>query len=222
MHAQPLAHPARQTILRRAILNRLFDLLYTRLAWSYDVVAWIVSAGYWYRWTASVLPFIEDGPVLEVGSGRGRLLPRITNLGHDAVGIDRSPQMARYTASQRDALVLVGDGRALPFADQHFGTVVTTFPGPYILNAATHEEFARVVRAGGLWLWIDAPALNHEAITLPARLIERIARGNSSAATRQASLATLSRDLSRGLWDVQVRQLPVGRSTVTLRLARRS
>jgi ubiquinone/menaquinone biosynthesis C-methylase UbiE len=208
-------------MLRRAILNRLFGLLYTRLAWAYDAVAWVASAGYWYRWTASVLPFIESGPVLEVGSGRGRLLPRIVNLGHVAVGLDRSRQMAQYTAGQHHALALVGDGRAIPFADQRFGTLVTTFPAPYILEATTHEEFARVVRTGGLWLWVDAPVLNHEAITLPARLVERIARGKTATSTRQASLATLAQDLSGGLWDVQLRQLPVGRSTVTLRLARR-
>ncbi|MDQ4075704.1 MAG: class I SAM-dependent methyltransferase, partial [Chloroflexota bacterium] len=67
---------------RRKLLLTLFDLLYTRFAWAYDTVSWLVSAGLWYRWTEQVLSFVESGPVLEVGCGRGRLLYTMAQQGY--------------------------------------------------------------------------------------------------------------------------------------------
>ncbi len=205
--------------MRRTLLQRFFGLLYTRLAWGYDVVAWLASAGHWYRWVAAALPFVEAGPVLEVGCGRGRLLRPLAERGHQVTGLDYSGEMARHAAQASGQPIVQGDGRVLPFEDGQFATLVTTFPAPYVLEGETQREFARVVRPGGLWLWVDAPALGPAASTALARLVTRAAHGKASddEVSRHLSL-----DRSEGLWSVQMERVSVGPTTVALRIARRT
>ncbi|HEX8684408.1 MAG TPA: class I SAM-dependent methyltransferase [Ardenticatenaceae bacterium] len=204
---------------RRTLLQRFFGLLYTRLAWGYDVVAWLASAGQWYRWVEASLPFVEVGPVLEVGCGRGRLLRPLAERGHQVTGVDYSGEMARYAAQESGQPIVQGDGRALPFGDGQFATLVTTFPAPYVLEGETQREFARVVRPGGLWLWVDAPALAPTASTALARLLARAAQGRASD---DEVTHYLSRDRSDGLWSVSVERVSVGPTTVAVRVARRT
>ncbi len=204
--------------MRRTLLQRFFGLLYTRLAWGYDVVAWLASAGHWYRWVEAAIPIVNTGPVLEVGCGRGRLLRPLAERGHQVTGVDYSGEMARHAAQESGQPVLQGDGRVLPFRDGQFATLVTTFPAPYVLEGETQREFARVVRPGGLWLWVDAPALNSTASTALARLVMRAAEGKASddEVTRH-----LSQDRSDGLWSVRMERVSVGPTTVAVRIARR-
>ncbi len=205
--------------LRRTLLQQFFRLLYTRLAWGYDVVAWLTSAGQWYRWVEAALPFVEAGPVLEVGCGRGRLLRPVAERGFQVTGVDYSGEMARSAAQESGQPVIQGDGRALPFGDGRFATLVTTFPAPYVLEGETQREFARVVQPGGLWLWVDAPALDPTASTALARLVTRAAQGKASddEVTRY-----LSRDRSDGLWTVRIERVSAGPTTVAVRIARRT
>jgi ubiquinone/menaquinone biosynthesis C-methylase UbiE len=205
-------------MLREQFLQSFFNLLYTRLAWAYDLVAWTVSAGQWYRWVEAVLPFIEHGPVLEVGCGRGRLLRPIARLGYSVVAVDSSQQMVRYATEHSSQLVLCGNGQFLPFKYGHFATLITTFPAPYIIQRQTQEEFARVVQVAGLWLWIDAPALEPSFGNLLPNIITRLAKGSSSV---QSTIPLLAQERSGGLWSVHRRRLRVGQTSVILRLARR-
>lgn len=207
-----------QSTIRRAVLQRFFGLLYTRLAWGYDGVAWVASAGQWYRWVAAALPFVEQGPVLEVGCGRGRLLRPIAEHGFRVVGVDYAWEMAQFAARRSSQPVLRGDGQRLPFADSTFGTLVTTFPAPYVLAAETQREFARVVRPSGRWVWVDAPALNPEASTALARLVTNAAQGR---APQEDALRFLKEDRSGGWWQVRVARVAVGPATVTVRVAER-
>jgi SAM-dependent methyltransferase len=77
-----------------------------------------------YRWqeprhdlVAEVLAHLRpgDGPVLDVGCGRGQYLDAVRAAGFDAVGVDLSPGMAPD---------LVGDASRLPFADGSFGAAL--------------------------------------------------------------------------------------------------
>lgn len=204
-------------MVRRRLLRAFFALLYTRLAWGYDGVAWLVSAGQWYRWAGVALPFIEAGPVLEVGCGRGRLLRPIANRGFAVVGVDRSEEMARHAARVSAQPVLRADALALPFPDGYFATLITTFPAPYVLEAATQREFARVVRPGGLWLWVDAPALDLGTRTALAQAVTWLAQGSAPPDPPRH----LEEDRSGGQWAVTLRRLPVGQTSIGLRVARR-
>ena len=206
-------------MVRRRLLLKLYDLLYTRLAWSYDMAGWAASGGLWNQWVAQALPFVEEGPVLEVGFGRGHLLRALADAGQQVIGVDWSFQMARHALRQGREGVLRGDGRALPFNDGHFATLVTTFPAPYILERESQCEFARVVRPGGLWVWVDAPTLRLTPATALAWLLAWVAWG--SPRDSEHALERLSRDRSGGLWQVHHERVQVGPSTVLVRLARR-
>jgi SAM-dependent methyltransferase len=150
--------------LERAYLW-LCERLYDELAWSYDAVSWLVSAGQWRRWQSEVWDEVRGGDVLELGCGTGDLLTEGSALGMRMVGVDRSPAMlavARQklvSSPQRGALVQ-GDGRCLPVASDGFDTVIATFPAGYILQPETLNEIHRVLRHQGrlvvVGLWVEA------------------------------------------------------------------
>jgi ubiquinone/menaquinone biosynthesis C-methylase UbiE len=54
-----------------------------------------------------------------------------------------------------------GRAQAMPFRDNSMDTIISTFPAPYILEAKTLAECARVLQLGGalviVGLWVDAP-----------------------------------------------------------------
>jgi SAM-dependent methyltransferase len=140
------------------------ERLYLELAWAYDWVSWLVSGGRWQRWQAGVWAEVRGQDVLELGVGTGELLVQGSQRRVSMVGVERSPTMievARRRAVKRqvDMRATLGDGRALPFAEGAFDTVVATFPAGYILDPVTLGEMRRVLRCGGrvvlLGLWVE-------------------------------------------------------------------
>jgi ubiquinone/menaquinone biosynthesis C-methylase UbiE len=153
--------PSRRLSWLRRLLARLLQFIFNRLyhefAWSYDAVAWLVSAGRWNDWVRSTLPELQGPRVLEVGAGPGHLQVAMQQANLIAFGVDRSPQMirqARRRLGQRPVRLVRGDGRRLPFAAERFDSVVLTFPAPYIREAG--QELARVLRPGGRLVIADA------------------------------------------------------------------
>ncbi|HBY93829.1 MAG TPA: hypothetical protein DEP84_07630 [Chloroflexi bacterium] len=68
------------TLIRRLMLWA-FDRLYNEAAWAYDLAAVVAGGVYWYEWGRAVLPFVAAAPVVEVGTGRGRLLVALAAAG---------------------------------------------------------------------------------------------------------------------------------------------
>src|SRR5260370_38001805 len=81
-----------------SLLRVCFSLLYNQLAWTYDGVSWLVSAGQWRNWQRSALPFLPGRPVLEVAHGTGNLLLDLASLGLEPIGLDLSPAMSRIAS----------------------------------------------------------------------------------------------------------------------------
>jgi len=138
-----------------SLAARLYGWLTTRLyhefAWAYELVAWLVSLGRWSAWRRSVLRYVAGRRVLELGCGTGALLLEMSRCGLDAVGLDLSPAMLRLAArrarrSTGNIALVRADGRALPFSDGSFDSVVATFPAGYILDSTTLQEVARILR----------------------------------------------------------------------------
>lgn len=144
-----------------------FRLLYHELAFTYDLVANVVSLGQWWAWGRTALQFLPpptDGPILELAYGTGRLEVALHQGGWQAFGMDLSPQMARIATERlRRANLPSRLGRAqaqaLPFAAGQFSAVVCTFPTPFIIEAATLQEVKRVLSPTGRLVFVPTAVL---------------------------------------------------------------
>ena len=132
------------------LVERAFRLLYTRLVWSYDLVAWGVSFGQWRAWGAAALPFLTGPRVLELGHGPGHLLAEWAGCGGDIVGLDLSPQMGWLARRRTPAARLVrARAQAAPFAAGSFDSALAAFPTAYITAPETLAAIYRLLRPGG-------------------------------------------------------------------------
>jgi len=128
-----------------------FTLLYHPFAFTYDLVAAVVSFGKWNDWVLSIIPFIEGTRILELGHGPGHLQRALRNRGLDSVAMDESAPMGRLAKrrlgnSHRLARALAQE---IPFASETFDTVISTFPSEYIFDMQTLSEARRILRSSG-------------------------------------------------------------------------
>jgi len=138
----------------KAILRVFFKLLYHQLAFAYDLVAASVSFNRWKDWVKSVIPLIEGNRILEVGHGPGHLHRLLLDGGLLAVGIDESRQMG-YLAKRRArglARLTRGLAQHLPFPNESFDTVISTFPADFITDPRTLAEVKRCLSNGGRFI----------------------------------------------------------------------
>jgi ubiquinone/menaquinone biosynthesis C-methylase UbiE len=138
-----------------ASLRLFFNLLYHQFAWTYDIVAWMVSLGAWQKWVLSVLPYLDGSKTLEIGFGPGHLQSALHRKGVITFGLDESRQMGRITARRltRQGVqprLVRGNALVLPFAEWSFHQVVLTFPSEYILNRPCLAEIDRVLADDGV------------------------------------------------------------------------
>jgi ubiquinone/menaquinone biosynthesis C-methylase UbiE len=140
-------------------LRLFFRLLYHEFAWSYDLVAWLVSLGRWKRWVFTSLPYLTGPRILELGHGPGHLQAALADKGFCVAGLDASRQMGKqaYLRLQREKFqprLVRARAPALPFAPQSFNQVVATFPTEYILQADTLANIQRLLSPGGVLVLI--------------------------------------------------------------------
>lgn len=158
----------------RAFLRIFFYFLYHQFAFTYDLVAWVVSFGHWKDWILEVLPFIEGTRTLEIGHGPGHLQRVLLNRGLVAVAIDESASMGRLAKRKlmrqnsnpsngsawvathypdyAQASITRGLAQELPFRNETFDTVISTFPAEYIYDMRTLSEVKRCLLNGGRFI----------------------------------------------------------------------
>lgn len=134
--------------LVQRFMRFFFHLLYHPFAFTYDLVAAVVSFGNWKDWVFSILPFIEGTRILELGHGPGHLQRLLHDRGLSPVAIDESPQMGgvakrRLGPSQK---LTRGLAQSLPYQSETFDTILSTFPAEYIFDMQTLSEAHRVLR----------------------------------------------------------------------------
>lgn len=144
-----------------SLLGWCFNLLYHPLAWSYDLVAALVSCGQWQRWVNCALPQLSGPRILELGYGPGHLQQELAQKGLHVYGIDASRQMSRLAARrlQRAGLPIrltIGYAQMACFPSQSFEQVVATFPSNYLLKPACLGEIWRLLVPGGRLVVIPA------------------------------------------------------------------
>jgi ubiquinone/menaquinone biosynthesis C-methylase UbiE len=137
-----------------------FRLLYNELAFTYDWVSSVVSLGAWRCWQRTAIKHLTAGPdalLLELAHGTGNLQIDLHSLGYRVVGCDLSASMGRI--AQRKLLqlglpahLMRGRAQQLPFADNQFTAVISTFPTNFILEPDTLREVWRVLEPGGQFL----------------------------------------------------------------------
>lgn len=135
-------------------LRLFFRLLYHEMAWTYDLVAALVSAGKWQDWVASVLPYLHGPQILELGHGPGHLQDALWERSCRPVGLDASTQMGRqaYRRLVRKHFsprLVNGYAQEMPFASASFDQVVATFPTEYIVSSTALSEIRRVLKPEG-------------------------------------------------------------------------
>jgi ubiquinone/menaquinone biosynthesis C-methylase UbiE len=156
------------------LLNFLFHLLYHSLAWSYDLVAWLVSFGNWRSWINTALPYLVGPNILELGFGTGHLQRVLQSEGVRVFGVDESFQMCLRVNRVEYCLcdngyahyfnVIRGITQSLPFPNRVFNSVVSTFPSDYIFDPHTLYEISRVLLPGGKFVIVLSATLSDKNI----------------------------------------------------------
>ncbi len=189
-------------MLKRLYLKTIsifFRHLYHSFAWSYDLVAAVVSVGLWKQWVLSCLPYLGNATkILEIGFGPGHLQCELfkSKLRQDhpgqpqdwkIYGLDESPQMLRlcyrrfrsytnYINGYAKIPVLIrGLAQNLPFPDTSFDAILTTFPTPFIVNPQTLAQIHRTLLPDGrLWIVLSAEFTSRRLLYQLAALIFKI------------------------------------------------
>ncbi len=138
-------------MLIRKFMQVFFHLLYHPFAFTYDLVAAVVSFGQWKNWGRSILPFISGTRILELGHGPGHLQRYLFNGDLTLFAIDESAQMGKIASRRIGALQKLSRGLAqsLPYQNESFDCIISTFPTEYIFDPQTLSEVKRVLRNGG-------------------------------------------------------------------------
>jgi ubiquinone/menaquinone biosynthesis methyltransferase len=146
--------------------------MFERIASTYDLANYLMSAGLDRRWRERAIAQIEGappGPVLDLCAGTmefSALLDVARPLDR-LVALDFSPAMLE--AGRKKALraeLVVGDAAALPFADAEFSVVVCGFGVRNLADpVAGAREVRRVLKPGGVFVTLE--------LFRPARLATR-------------------------------------------------
>ena len=196
-------------------------LLYAQFAWSYDLVAWLVSGGQWRAWQRVGLAEVPAGRALEIAFGPGHLLRERADAGAPLFGIDRSPQMIRQAArrlrkAERPLRLLRGDVHHLPFASGCLRGVLSTFPAEFIVHPAVHLETRRVLADDGIFIIIPSARITG------AGLLDRLLGSLGRQVALEEPLPGFRRALEAAGFQVDLGWVTLPRSQVMRIVARRT
>jgi SAM-dependent methyltransferase len=194
----------------------LFETLYKN-RYLYRFASTVPFAGQWRTWQRLVLPRLQGHDVLELGCGLGDLLADMLEAGYDCRAVEHSLAMvaaARDTLRKRkvgaSTYVIQGAAQSLPFSDETFDNVVSTFPSEYIYDRETISEIKRVLRPGGRVIIIEGANLLPVGYVQPLlMLIHFLVYGPGSiiGLRKQRNLNGVSRSKRDTLVDVTTEEL---------------
>jgi SAM-dependent methyltransferase len=124
----------------------------------------------------------EDGPILDVGAGTGRVTLELARQGHQVVALDREPQFLaalRLRAGARAVETVVADAAGFVLPGRRFGLIIAPMQTVQLLGAAGRAGFLAAARAhlapGGLVacaLADDMEAFDARDVVLPLPDVE--------------------------------------------------
>ncbi len=208
--------------LPRRFIRFAFHLLYHQLAFTYDVVAWLVSFGQWQAWGETAIERVRGQHVLELGHGPGHLLLALARSERSPIGIDLSPDMIRIARrrirrERFDIPQVRCRAQALPFRSTAFDSVVSTFPTDYIVDLATLREVRRVMTEHGRLVVVMGTQFGQRGPS--ARFVEwlyRITGQRESAGEKEESV------FDRAGLPARIETETIGASRVTIIVAEKT
>jgi len=157
-----------------------------------------VSGGEWFEWVYQILPFVtQQEMILEIGFGTGKLINKISNRGKKIFGIDESQSMIkitknRFTTTQHSPIITRGDSSSLPFRNDSFDLILTTFPSEFVFSEKFHQELIRVLRSPGKFIALIAVSYNKRSfIDIFYRFIYMLTKQSFSIDSLEQKLSTI-------------------------------
>jgi ubiquinone/menaquinone biosynthesis C-methylase UbiE len=163
--------------------------------------------------------------ILELAHGTGNLQIDLAYADARAIGYDLSPAMgsiARRKLLKRGMKVLLSRGmaQALPFSDECFSSVVSTFPSEFISAPETLVEIRRVLQPDGVFIIVPGASFTGGGVakTVLDWLYQITGQREAEAI---ADHARLTEWLSPYGFEVQVYEEPCPRSLALVIVARK-
>lgn len=203
-------------------LRLFFKLLYHSFAWSYDLVAAIVSGGRWKEWVRSVIPLLQGQDILELGIGTGILQTALMPSEFNVYGLDESRQMLRIAKNRirgqdSSRKLLRADAKSIPLAPRCIDTIVATFPSDYIMQPDTLLSCRRVLRPGGQMVILLGVEVG--GISLQSRLLRIFYRVTGQGTPDYRMLENNLSGLAQFGFTAKIHQIQVQQDILTVVIA---
>lgn len=201
------------------------------MAWSYDLVSWVVSMGQWREWQIAGLAFLTGRDILELAHGPGHMLVEMVAADFHVTGFDLSPAMSRMAQQRlRKAGLKVplvrGRAESLPFAPAVFDSILATFPAQFIVMPQTLAALYRVLRPGGRLVIVpEARLTSRSPLTRFIEFLFAITGQRQAAAENHAPSALWQRARERfetAGFTVTIKQVELEKSIVTVVVAEKT
>ena len=169
------------------------------------------------RWLTEFRKYLPQGKplrVLDIGTGTGFFACILAEQGHDATGIDLTPDMVEHAEHMAavlglDASFLVMDAENPQFAPESFDVLVTrnlTWTLPHIAKA--YREWYQLLKPGGVLINFDADycaALEDEdEIELPENHAHKLVPEDLTKVNEAITMELSAYQGPRPQWDVQL------------------
>jgi demethylmenaquinone methyltransferase/2-methoxy-6-polyprenyl-1,4-benzoquinol methylase len=125
-------------------------------AGSYERVAKYATFGQDFKWKRYIVEGIgNQDPVLELACGTGVLSSMLALSGREVVGLDFTFEYLRESMRRLEIPLAQGTAEILPYQDNCFGAVVSSYLAKYVEIDRLAEECWRVLRPGGIAVFHD-------------------------------------------------------------------
>ncbi len=169
------------------------------------------------RWLIEFRKYLPQGRplrVLDIGTGTGFFACILAEQGHDATGIDLTPDMIEHAEHMAavlglDASFLVMDAENPQFTSESFDVLVTrnlTWTLPHIAKA--YREWYRLLKPGGVLINFDADYCaaieNDDEIELPENHAHKLVPEDLTKENEAITMELSAYQGPRPQWDVQL------------------
>jgi demethylmenaquinone methyltransferase/2-methoxy-6-polyprenyl-1,4-benzoquinol methylase len=126
-------------------------------AGSYDSVVWLATFGQDSVWKRKVVKAVGGRKfVLELACGTGILSSMLSDAGRSVMGIDLTFEYLRASRRKlRQATVAQGTAEVLPYRNESFDAVASSYLAKYVDIQTVVNECWRVLRPGGMVVFHD-------------------------------------------------------------------